>query len=66
MTPHLYITLFSRFQLCAHTAVLTTVNTPRLQALLAYLVLHPGIRQSRQHLAFLLWPDSTEAQAQLA
>src|SRR5579859_5771473 len=44
------------------TAV-TTVNVPRLQSLLAYLVLHRTAPQARSHLAFLLWPDSTEAQA---
>jgi DNA-binding SARP family transcriptional activator/predicted ATPase len=39
------------------------VNTNRLQALFAYLALHTGVLQSREHLAFLFWPDSTEAQA---
>ena len=42
---------------------LSEVNTPRLQALLAYLLLHRDAPQSRSHLAFLFWPDSTEAQA---
>jgi DNA-binding SARP family transcriptional activator len=41
----------------------TGVNTARLQSLLAYLVLHRSAPQSRYHLAFLFWPDSTEAQA---
>ena len=31
--------------------------------LLAYLVLHAGTPQARQHLAFVFWPDSSEAQA---
>ena len=31
--------------------------------MLAYLVLHHTASQSRAHLAFLLWPDSTDAQA---
>ncbi|MFL5805545.1 MAG: BTAD domain-containing putative transcriptional regulator [Roseiflexaceae bacterium] len=35
-----------------------------MQALLAYLVLQRGAPHLRQHLAFRLWPDSTEAQAQ--
>src|ERR1041384_3286635 len=34
-----------------------------MQALLAYLALHPGVLQSREYLSFLFWPDSTEAQA---
>ena len=39
------------------------VNSPRAQSLLAYLVLHADTPQLRQHLAFLLWPDTTESQA---
>lgn len=39
------------------------INQPRLQALLAYLLLHRHTPQSRQHLAFTFWPDSSEAQA---
>ncbi|NJD59724.1 MAG: 6-hydroxy-D-nicotine oxidase [Anaerolineae bacterium] len=39
------------------------VNTPRLQSLLAYLLLRRGISQSRAHLAYIFWPDTTEAQA---
>lgn len=35
----------------------------RLHSLLAYLVLHRDVPQGRQHVAFTLWPDSTEAQA---
>ena len=31
--------------------------------LLAYLVLRAGVPQARQHLAFVFWPDSNEAQA---
>lgn len=42
---------------------MTTVNTPRLQSLLAYLVLHRQAPQPRHHLAFVFWPDSTEAHA---
>ena len=42
---------------------IVTVNTTRLRSLLAYLVLHEGAPQSREYLAFLLWPDSDESQA---
>ncbi len=35
----------------------------RALALLAYLVTHPGTPQPRGHLADLLWPDSSSAQA---
>ncbi len=39
----------------------TSVNTPRLHSLLAYLALHADA--SREQLAFLLWPESSESQA---
>ncbi|HTQ54935.1 MAG TPA: AAA family ATPase [Bryobacteraceae bacterium] len=41
----------------------TAVNTSRLQSLMAYLVLHQGAPQPREHLAFSLWPASSESQA---
>lgn len=63
MTPLLHIRLLGTFQLIYDQQVLTTVNTTRLQSLLAYLVLHADTPQPRQYLSFLLWPDSTEAQA---
>jgi len=40
-----------------------TVNTPRLHSLLAYLLMHRERPQLRQHVAFVFWPDSSEAQA---
>lgn len=39
------------------------IRAPRMQELLAYLGLHPQVTTSRQRMAFLLWPDSTESQA---
>ena len=39
------------------------INTARLKSLLAYLVLHADRPQARQHIAFLLWPDTSEAKA---
>jgi DNA-binding SARP family transcriptional activator len=62
-TPTLYIHLLGDFRLAYDGEPVTTVNTARLQSLLAYLLLHREAPQSRQHLAFLLWPDSTERQA---
>src|SRR5262245_37914352 len=59
----LHIQLLGRFHLTYKGQVVTTVNTHRLQALLGYLVLKAGVAQSRQHLSYLFWPDSTEAQA---
>src|SRR5262249_15850622 len=40
MTPTLHIQLLGRFGLTAEDAPLTTLDSPRLQALLAYLLLH--------------------------
>ncbi len=39
------------------------IETPRLQSLLAYLLLHRSAPQSRAYLAFLFWPDTNESQA---
>jgi DNA-binding SARP family transcriptional activator len=39
------------------------LESGRARSLLAYLLLHQGVAQSRPRLAFLLWPDSTESQA---
>jgi hypothetical protein len=47
---------------CARQPVLT-VNTNRLQSLLAYLLLNGESAQSREQLAYLLWPESSESQA---
>jgi len=38
-------------------------TTRTLQELVAYLLMQCGAPVSRQHLAFLLWPDTTEKQA---
>jgi DNA-binding SARP family transcriptional activator len=59
----LHIGLLGDFRLACGESPVTSVNTPRLQALLAYLILHRHAPQARRHLAFLFWPDSTEAQA---
>ncbi len=63
MKATLHIQLLGDFSLAANDAPLTGANTPRLQSLLAYLLLHRDAPQSRTHLAFQFWPDSTEAQA---
>ena len=61
--PTLHIHLLGDFRLMYDTAPITAIDTARLQALLTYLVLHRDAPQLRQHLAFLFWPDSSEAQA---
>ena len=57
------LSLLGGFQLTWNGGQVTMIDMPRLRSLLAYLALHSGTRQSRTHLAFLIWPDSTEAQA---
>ena len=59
----LKVYLLGGFRLLNDEAPVTAINTPRLQSLLAYLALHRHLPQPRSHLAFLFWPDSTEAQA---
>jgi DNA-binding SARP family transcriptional activator len=62
--PHpLRIELFGALRISRGSELITSVNTSRLQSLLAFLVLHGDAGQSREHLAFLLWPESSEAQA---
>lgn len=59
----LAITLLGDFSIRIDHAPVTEVSTSRLQSLLAYLLLHKDAPQSRAHLAFLFWPDTSEAQA---
>src|SRR6266699_4831473 len=61
--PTLHIRLLGDFNLLYADQQVTSLNTPRLRSLFAYLVLHRDVPQQRQHLAFLFWPDATEAQA---
>jgi DNA-binding SARP family transcriptional activator len=59
----LQIELLGHFHLTYAGAPITVLQQVRLQSLLAYLLLHRHSPQPRQHLAFLFWPDSSEAQA---
>src|SRR5262245_27394346 len=59
----LHIRLLGGFDLLYRDAPVVGVNTARVQSLLAYLVLHAGSPQLRQHVAFLLWPDTPESHA---
>ena len=63
MIPTVHIQLLGGFGLRIDDTPVITLDQERLQALLAYLVLQRATPQSRQHLAFQLWPDSTEARA---
>jgi DNA-binding SARP family transcriptional activator/tetratricopeptide (TPR) repeat protein len=61
--PSCRIELFGNLRITCGGETLAIVNKPRLQALLAYLVLHSDAPQPRERLAFLMWPESTDAQA---
>lgn len=60
----LQIKLLGDFRLGINNEPVTSLKSPRFQALIAYLLLHRDAPQRRQHVAFLFWPDSTEEQAQ--
>jgi len=63
MSALLQIQLLGDFRLIYGGEPLTTLQAERPQSLLTYLLLHRRAPQSRQHIAFLLWPDSSESQA---
>jgi predicted ATPase/DNA-binding SARP family transcriptional activator len=59
----LHIRLLGEFSLTYSGVSVTGFGKARLQSLLAYLVLHASSPQPRQHVAFLLWPDTPEPNA---
>lgn len=61
--PPLRIRLLGGFDLRQGDTPLPALESARAESLLTYLLLHREAPQPRQHLAFLLWPDSTEQQA---
>jgi DNA-binding SARP family transcriptional activator len=63
VTEPFRIQLLGGFQLTQQGRPILAAESASGQALLARLLLPPGIAHPRQHLAFQLWPDSPEAQA---
>src|ERR1041384_6182529 len=57
------IELFGNLQVTCAQKPVTRLNTNRLRSLLAFLFLHSDAPQSRERLAYLLWPESNESQA---
>ena len=57
------IELFGNLRVTCGEQLVVSVNTSRLQSLLAYLLLHGDAPQPREQLAFILWPESNEPQA---
>jgi DNA-binding SARP family transcriptional activator len=61
--PALQVKLLGEFCLVYKNKAVPNVDGLRVQSLLAKLILHGGVPQPRHHLAFTLWPDSSEQQA---
>lgn len=59
----LQVRLLGDFQITYQGKPLNGFESPRIQSLLAFLLLHRDAPQSRKHLAFSLWQDSSEQQA---
>lgn len=59
----LRIQLLGSFHFQYEDETINSINSTRLQSLLAYLVLNRDAPQPRQYLSFLLWPESEEGQA---
>jgi DNA-binding SARP family transcriptional activator len=58
-----HIQLLGGFRIACGENPISGISTSRLQSLLAYLVLNANIAQPRQNVAFLLWPNTSEANA---
>jgi WD40 repeat protein/DNA-binding SARP family transcriptional activator len=59
----LHIQLLGELFITEGDRPVTSINSARSQALLAYLILHRHAPQPRSRLAFHLWTDSTDTQA---
>jgi DNA-binding SARP family transcriptional activator len=59
----LHLHLLGDFRLTLGDTPVLSISSQRLQSLLAYMALHRSAPQDRSHVAFLLWPESTEARA---
>jgi predicted ATPase/DNA-binding SARP family transcriptional activator len=63
MAAKLEIHLLGDFHIFYNDKALDSFNSTRLQSTLTYLLLHGDSPQPRKRMAFLLWPDSSEASA---
>lgn len=63
MPGKLHINLLGTFCLSYEGKQVDTVSSARQRELLAWLLLYRQASQSRQRMAFLLWPDSNDKQA---
>ncbi|WP_017302051.1 nickel-binding protein [Nodosilinea nodulosa] len=63
MSDNLHVRLLGEFYLAADGVPIQGANSERLQALLAFMLLHQDAPQFRQQIAVYLWPDATDADA---
>ena len=61
--PTLRIRLLGTVEVRIGDTPLPPLDSGRAASLLGYLLVHRGVPQARQRLAFIFWPDSSEAQA---
>ena len=61
--PTLHIRLLGAVEVRSGDTALPALESARAVSLLGYLLVHRGVPQARQRLAFLFWPDSSETQA---
>ena len=61
--PVLEIRILGNVDVRSGESQLAPLESARAVSLLGYLLVHRGVALPRERLAFLLWPDSTEAQA---
>jgi predicted ATPase/DNA-binding SARP family transcriptional activator len=59
----LYIQVLGTFSLTFNQHPIPQVNTPRLESLLTYVLLHRDAPIHRQTIASLFWPETSDAQA---
>ena len=65
-SPILHIQVLNRFNLTYQGELLQGLSNERSQSLLAYLILHQRVPQSRQRIAALFYPDASDSQARTA
>lgn len=63
MSENLHVRLLGEFYVAADGIPIQGANFERLQALLAFMLLHPDVPQFRQQVAVHLWPDATDSDA---
>jgi DNA-binding SARP family transcriptional activator len=63
MAGSLHVRLLGQFRVAVDGQPVDGPASARLQSLLAYLLLHSGAPQSRPHLSFTFWPDTSESNA---